>query len=119
MKKGLHPVQAFFQLLVTVAVRQTDVVIGAEAASGDGGDLTLLNHPGAESCGVHTELGDPGEHIEGALRFREIQSHVPQPAADIVPASRIDLPHGRYIRFQSGDGGLLHKGGHRRDLGGA
>ena len=119
MKKGLHPVQAFFQLLVTVAVGQTDVCIGAEAASGDGGDLSLPDHPGTEGLGVHAVFLDVREHIEGALRLREVQPHPPQPGADIAPASGINLPHRGRVSPQGSDGSLLYKGGHRRDLGSA
>jgi len=114
--KVFHPVQTLFQLCIGVAVAEADIAFRSEAAAGDGGNFPFFDHPGAEGAAVQAEFFDVGEHVEGTLRLREGQPHLPQAAADIVPAFGIDFLHGGGVLRQCGDGGLLDEGGHGGDI---
>ena len=114
-EKIRHAVKADSQGFIAAAVAQADVALGAKAASGHGGDLGLLDHPGAEFRGAQAEFFNAGEYVEGTHGLREGETHFPQAAADVVSALLVDPAHGFRVGFQGRHGGVLKEGRHGGD----
>ena len=93
--------------------------VRAKAFTGNGSNLALLDHTGAEFCGADAVFGNVREHIECALGFGEGKSHFRQPPADIFPALPVNFPHGGGVGLQCCNGSLLQEGGYGRNGGGA